>query len=113
MILIPATASTADVYGNGESEVLVGKFLKKYNIPREKMVILTKVGNSRSSFSDCLVLIEYFATGLYDCPRRPQHSSRYPRRPRSGWLCQPTRALSQAHLRRYRRITRATRHKPC
>jgi len=113
MILIPATASTADVYGNGESEVLVGKFLKKYNVPREKMVILTKVGNSRSSSSTGLVPIEYFATGLYDCPRRPQYSSRYPRRPSPSWLRQSTWALSQAHLRRYRRITRATRHRPC
>lgn len=37
------TFDTADVYSNGRSEVLVGKFLKKYNIPREKVVILTKV----------------------------------------------------------------------
>jgi len=35
--------SSANVYSNGESEVLVGKFMKKYQIPREKLVILTKV----------------------------------------------------------------------
>ncbi|GAA5900244.1 aldo/keto reductase [Sporobolomyces salmoneus] len=34
---------TANVYSNGESEVLLGKFLNKYNIPRQKVVILTKV----------------------------------------------------------------------
>ncbi|BGP53957.1 hypothetical protein JCM8202_005971 [Rhodotorula sphaerocarpa] len=33
---------TADVYSNGESERLVGKAIKKYNIPRENLVILTK-----------------------------------------------------------------------
>ena len=32
----------ADVYSNGRSEEIVGKALKKYNIPRSKVVILTK-----------------------------------------------------------------------
>lgn len=33
---------TANVYSNGSSEDIVGKALKKYNIPRNKVVILTK-----------------------------------------------------------------------
>ncbi|CAN6674489.1 putative aryl-alcohol dehydrogenase Aad16p [Trichomonascus vanleenenianus] len=37
------TFDTADMYSNGQSEVLIGKFLKKYNIPRSTVVILTKV----------------------------------------------------------------------
>lgn len=37
------TFDTADVYSNGLSEILLGKFIKKYDIPREKIVILTKV----------------------------------------------------------------------
>jgi aryl-alcohol dehydrogenase-like predicted oxidoreductase len=36
------TWDTADVYSNGESEVVIGKALKKYNIPRRKVLILTK-----------------------------------------------------------------------
>lgn len=36
------TFDTADVYSNGYSEVLLGKFLKKYNIKRDKVVIMTK-----------------------------------------------------------------------
>ncbi|CDK24606.1 unnamed protein product [Kuraishia capsulata CBS 1993] len=36
------TFDTADVYSNGISEVLLGKFLKKYEIPRDTVVILTK-----------------------------------------------------------------------
>ncbi|ANB12836.1 aldo-keto reductase superfamily protein [Sugiyamaella lignohabitans] len=36
------TFDTADVYSNGYSEILIGKFIKKYNIPRETLVILTK-----------------------------------------------------------------------
>lgn len=36
------TFDTADVYSNGTSERLLGKFIKKYNIRRDKIVILTK-----------------------------------------------------------------------
>lgn len=37
------TFDTADVYSNGRSEILLGKFLVKYKIPRNKVVILSKV----------------------------------------------------------------------
>lgn len=37
------TWDTADVYSNGRSEEIVGKALKKYNIPRERVVIMTKL----------------------------------------------------------------------
>jgi aryl-alcohol dehydrogenase-like predicted oxidoreductase len=33
----------ANVYSNGVSEVIVGKAIKKYNLPREKLVIMTKL----------------------------------------------------------------------
>ncbi|EJD45602.1 Aldo/keto reductase [Auricularia subglabra TFB-10046 SS5] len=36
------TWDTADVYSHGTSEVIVGKAIKKYAIPRKKLVILTK-----------------------------------------------------------------------
>ena len=36
------TWDTANVYSNGVSEEIVGKAIKKYNIPRSKLVILTK-----------------------------------------------------------------------
>ncbi|PWW72678.1 Aldo/keto reductase [Tuber magnatum] len=36
------TWDTADTYSNGLSEVIVGKAIKKYNIPREQLVIMTK-----------------------------------------------------------------------
>ncbi|KZT51996.1 Aldo/keto reductase [Calocera cornea HHB12733] len=36
------TLDTANVYSNGESERIIAKFIKKYNIPRSKLVILTK-----------------------------------------------------------------------
>jgi len=39
------TFDTANVYSAGESEVILGKFLKQHNIPREAVVILTKTYN--------------------------------------------------------------------
>lgn len=36
------TFDTADVYSNGQSEILLGKFIKKYNIPRNRIQILSK-----------------------------------------------------------------------
>ncbi|KAH3685806.1 hypothetical protein WICPIJ_003219 [Wickerhamomyces pijperi] len=33
---------SADVYSNGYSEIILGKFLKKFAIKRDKVVILTK-----------------------------------------------------------------------
>lgn len=36
------TWDTANVYSNGVSEEIVGKAIKKYNIPREKVVIMSK-----------------------------------------------------------------------
>ncbi|KAJ4481301.1 NADP-dependent oxidoreductase domain-containing protein [Lentinula aciculospora] len=36
------TIDTANIYSNGESEKIVAKFIKTYNIPRHQIVILTK-----------------------------------------------------------------------
>ena len=37
------TFDTANVYSNGESERILGKALKEHKIPRENVVIMTKV----------------------------------------------------------------------
>ncbi|KAH8652048.1 putative aryl-alcohol protein [Xylariales sp. PMI_506] len=36
------TWDTANAYSNGMSEEIIGKAIKKYNIPREKLVLMTK-----------------------------------------------------------------------
>jgi aryl-alcohol dehydrogenase-like predicted oxidoreductase len=36
------TWDTANIYSNGASEKVIGKALKEYNIPRHKVIILTK-----------------------------------------------------------------------
>ena len=52
------TFDTANVYSNGASEEIIGKAIKKYNIPREKVVILTKC---------------YFAVGEQPGKLSPRH----------------------------------------
>lgn len=37
------TFDTANVYSNGLSEVILGKAIKKYNLPRDEIVVMTKV----------------------------------------------------------------------
>ncbi|KAG8977475.1 hypothetical protein FRB90_008783 [Tulasnella sp. 427] len=37
------TFDTADVYSNGVSEIILGKAIKKFNIPRNEIVIMTKI----------------------------------------------------------------------
>lgn len=36
------TWDTADMYSNGLSEEIIGKAIKKFDIPREKLVLMTK-----------------------------------------------------------------------
>jgi aryl-alcohol dehydrogenase-like predicted oxidoreductase len=36
------TWDTADAYSNGISEDIIGKAIRRFNIPREKLVIMTK-----------------------------------------------------------------------
>jgi len=37
------TFDTANVYSNGLSEIILGKAIKQYNLPRQEIVVLTKV----------------------------------------------------------------------
>jgi aryl-alcohol dehydrogenase-like predicted oxidoreductase len=36
------TWDTANIYSNGKSEEIIGKFMKEYNVPRHKLIIFTK-----------------------------------------------------------------------
>ncbi|KAK9313118.1 NADP-dependent oxidoreductase domain-containing protein [Lipomyces starkeyi] len=38
------TWDTANAYSNGVSEEIIGKAIRKFGIPREKLVIMTKCG---------------------------------------------------------------------
>lgn len=39
------TFDTADVYSNGHSEIILGKVIKKLKLPRQEIVVMTKLGN--------------------------------------------------------------------
>ncbi|KAH7923715.1 aryl-alcohol dehydrogenase [Leucogyrophana mollusca] len=39
------TFDTADMYSNGESEVILGNAIKKLNLPRDEIVVMTKLYN--------------------------------------------------------------------
>lgn len=58
------TFDTADVYSNGKSEQILGKFIKKYNIPRERIVILSKVNFPMDYNNPEFSLFDY-KTGKY------------------------------------------------
>ena len=49
------------VYSNGLSEVILGNAIKKLNLPREELVIMTKVGhlfNRTAVIDDCFSYME-------------------------------------------------------
>ncbi len=37
------TFDTANIYSNGASEIILGKAIKQFNLPREEIVVMTKV----------------------------------------------------------------------
>ncbi|KAG8929104.1 hypothetical protein FRC01_004868 [Tulasnella sp. 417] len=37
------TFDTADMYSNGHSEIILGKAIKQYNLPRDEIVVMTKI----------------------------------------------------------------------
>lgn len=47
---------TADAYSSGVSEEIIGKAIKKYNIPRHKLIILTKCWAPVSEHENCNIV---------------------------------------------------------
>lgn len=39
------TFDTADTYSNGESERILGKAIRQHNLPRDEIVVMTKVSS--------------------------------------------------------------------
>ncbi|PGH14858.1 hypothetical protein AJ80_05784 [Polytolypa hystricis UAMH7299] len=50
------TWDTANLYSNGNSERIIGKTIKKYNIPRHKVLILTKCWGPVSEHENCYIV---------------------------------------------------------
>ncbi len=60
------TWDTANIYSNGSSEEIIGKALKKYGIPREKVVILTKCYGDVGQTPDIKTIVSRESGGLLD-----------------------------------------------
>ncbi|KAL8822668.1 MAG: hypothetical protein Q9191_006600 [Dirinaria sp. TL-2023a] len=64
------TWDTANVYSNGESERIIGKAIREYNIPRQKVVILSKCWG-------CVAEEPGIRTSLADIGRQLPYSKDY------------------------------------
>lgn len=51
------TWDTADVYSNGQSEVVIRKAISQHNIPRENLVIMTKCSGEVNEGDDAFTRI--------------------------------------------------------
>ncbi|CAE6519842.1 unnamed protein product [Rhizoctonia solani] len=49
------TFDTADMYSSGMSEVILGKAIKKFNLPRDEIVIMTKVFSPVGNMSEVIL----------------------------------------------------------
>ncbi|THH12779.1 hypothetical protein EW146_g7376 [Bondarzewia mesenterica] len=52
------TFDTADVYSSGESEIILGKVIKKLNLPRDEIVVMTKLFHAVSKDGSYIVTKE-------------------------------------------------------
>ncbi|CAK5276844.1 unnamed protein product [Mycena citricolor] len=66
------TFDTANVYSNGMSEVALGKAIKKLGLPREELVIMTKVRHPVGKTADTNA-VELFVKGPDNCGYVNQH----------------------------------------
>jgi voltage-dependent potassium channel beta subunit len=55
---------TAEVYGNGKGEISIGNALKKLNVPREKIVVSTKIYKSGDDPNDTFLSRKHIIEGV-------------------------------------------------
>ena len=61
---------TGEFYGNGQSEIMLGKIIKKLNIPREKLVISTKLWNFGTGPNDRMFSRKRIIEAVNNCLKR-------------------------------------------
>jgi len=61
---------TAEIYGLGTGENNLGKALQELNIPREKIVISTKIFRSGPDPNDCFLSRKHIIEGIYESLER-------------------------------------------
>lgn len=58
------TFDTANVYSSGRSEIILGKAIKKFNFPREEIVVMSKVRLHIRGYVRCSVFYDSATLGL-------------------------------------------------
>ena len=61
---------TGEFYGEGKSEIMLGQIIKKLNIPREKLVISTKLWNFGTGPNDRMFSRKRIIEGVNNCLKR-------------------------------------------
>ena len=61
---------TGEFYGEGQSEIMLGQMIKKLNIPREKLVISTKLWNFGQGPNDRMFSRKRIIEGVNNCLKR-------------------------------------------
>ena len=100
---------TANVYSNGSSEVIIGRAIKKYNIPRHKLVICTKCCGTVRESNDPEVLalqdidntVDYVNQRGSPPSSAPHHTTAFPSTLTKHKIY---RSLPPRHLRCRRRL---------
>jgi len=63
---------TAEIYGYGEGETTLGKALKKLNVPRESLVVSTKIYEAGTGVNDSFLSRKHIVEGLRNSLKRLQ-----------------------------------------
>jgi aryl-alcohol dehydrogenase-like predicted oxidoreductase len=61
---------TAEIYGDGSAEIQMGKAFKELNIPREKIVVSTKVYKIGSGVNDMMLSRKHIIEGIRNSLKR-------------------------------------------
>ena len=61
---------TGEFYGEGKSEIMLGQIIKKLNIPREKLVISTKLWNYGKGPNDRMFSRKRIIEAVNNCLKR-------------------------------------------
>ncbi|CAK5277645.1 unnamed protein product [Mycena citricolor] len=71
------TFDTANTYSNGASEVILGKAIKQFNLPRDEIVVMTKESEIFASQGAFIILRLALLQVFFPCGRQPSDLAAY------------------------------------
>ncbi|CAK5264610.1 unnamed protein product [Mycena citricolor] len=91
------TFDTANTYSNGASEVILGKAIKQFNLPRDEIVVMTKESEIFASQGAFIILRLALLQVFFPCGRKPSDLAAYlPNFDEGGYVNQ--HGLSRKHI---------------